>query len=223
MRRILVLAAGLLVGMAVYVVAQSTVRRITDISNFIYGLKLNGSTTITGASGTGDAAVNLPANSVSLGSEVSGFATPVRFCGDLVNTATTFLGPALTGFNGTPTDYVITGAACSALDNTTEASARNPISTLPTKATGMKCKIDAAPGSTNSVVFTLRDNSADAVTTDGTATQITCTILGAATECRSVAGTTTNIGASDPLDVKAVSNYDASARHAGCDVLVSWP
>jgi len=76
----------------------------------------------------------------------------------------------------------------------------------------------------NTVTYTFRDNATDAVTTDGGATTISCTISGAtATECRSVAGTTTNIPAGDPVAVKALASYDASTHDAACNVLVSWP
>lgn len=204
-------------------VAQSTIHRVTDVYNFENGFKLSGSTTIDGAAGTGNAAVTLPANSVGLGSEVSGFAEIVNFCGDLANATTSYLGPGLVGLGGTPTDYVIAGTACNALDSTTEATADAPLSTLAVKVMGFRCKVSAAPTSTNTVTFTLRDNAANAITTDGGATTLNCAITGTATECRSIAGTTVNIPAGDPVSIAALSSYDASTADARCVALVSWP
>jgi len=226
MKRDVLLALGLVLLVAVGVMAQSTLRHFTEIPVFMNGYKLGGDTapTITGASGTGTGALLLPTNSVGLGREVSGFATVVRFCGDLANATSSYLGPGLLGLNGAPTDYTIAGTACSGLDSTTEATADAPISTLAVKVLGMLCKQAPAPGAGNSVVYTFRDNAADAVTTDGGGTTISCTISGAtATECRSIAGSTTDIPAGDPVAVKALASYDASTHDAACSVLVSWP
>lgn len=221
----LVAAVMLLLVLSVgYLSAQSTIKRLTEIYDFRSGLRLNQSTTITGTSGTGTGTVVLPANSVGLGAEVSGYATTVRFCGDLVNTATTYLGPGIAALNGTPTDYVIAGTACSALDSATEATADTALSTLPVKVMGMKCKQSTAPGASQSVTYTFRNNAANAVTTDGGLTTIACAISGAsATECTAPVGSTTNIAAGNPVAVQAVSTYDASTHDAACDVLVAWP
>jgi hypothetical protein len=209
--------------MPLWLVAQGTIARHTEIFNFLNGFKLDGGTTITGTTGTGTDAVVLPANSVGLGTEVSGFAEPVTFCGDLVNASTSYLGPAVAALNGTPTDTVLAGTACNALDSTTEATADTALSTLAVKVMGFRCKISAAPTSTNTVTFTLRDNAANAVTTDGGASTLSCTITGTATECRTLSGTTTNIPAGDPVSIAALSSYDASTADARCVALVSWP
>ena len=177
---------------------------------------------------TGTAVVALPVNSVSLGAEVSGFAQEVAFCGQLVDgsssPATTYLGPGLLGLNGTPTDYILGGTACDGLDSTTEATADNPLSTLAVKVTGLRCKQSAASGSGKTTTYTLRTGAADAATTDGSATVLSCSIAGAtATECRTVAGTTTNIAASATVAVKALTDADLSAQDGRCVALVAWP
>lgn len=191
----------------------------------------NGSETVgltVTTSDTGNGMVVLPANSVGLGSEVSGFAEPVTFCGQLVDgsssPATVYLGPGLLGLNGTPTDYIMGGTACDALESGTEATADAPISTLAVKVVGMRCKQSAASGSSKTTTYTLRTAAADAVTTDGSATVLTCDIAGAtATECRTVAGTTTDIAAGATMAVKALTDANLSAQDARCQVMVAWP
>lgn len=201
-----------------------TVSTHTEIFNFVNGLRLGGSTTMTGASGTGTAALVLPVNSVGLGTEVSGMAQPLIFCGDLVNATTTYLGPGLGSITGIPTDYTIAGTACSALDSTTEATADAPISTLATKILGFRCIQTAASGASKTTTYTLRTDAADAVTTDGGATTLTCSIAGAsATECRTVAGTTVNIAASGTVAIKVVTDANMSAQDAQCIALAVWP
>lgn len=219
--------ACLLLG-AGYLAAQGGIFPRTEIFDFRNGLKLKGSTTITGVAGTGNAAVVLPTNSVGLGAEISGFAQIVTYCGQLVDgsssPATVYLGPGLAGLAGTPTDYVLGGTACDALDSTTEATADAPISTLAVKVAGMRCKQSAASGAGKTTTYTYRTAEADAVTTDGSATALTCSIAGAsATECRVVAGTTTNIAAGATTAIKAVTDANLSAQDGGCVALVSWP
>lgn len=217
------LGAGALLLVVAAAYAQSTLND-TILRNLVNGFRVGGSSIITGAAGTGTAALNLPTNSVGLGTEISGFGTVVRFCGDLANATASYLGPGLLGLNGTPTDYIIAGTACNALDSTTEATADAPLSTLALKVLGMHCKQSAAPGASQTNVYTFRTAAADAVTTDGGAAAITCTISGAtATECRSVSGSTVNIVAGDPVAVKSLPSYDASTQDAACNVLVSWP
>jgi hypothetical protein len=223
----------------------AAVHRTTDTYLFEGGIRVGhidylfgGSTTDTsvtiGSSGmtkltvttadTGNAEVLVPDNSIALGSEVSGFAEPVTFCGQLPNATTGYLGPGVAGLDGTPTDYVMGGTACDALDSGTEATADAPISTLAVKVVGMRCKQSAASGASETTAYTLRTATADAVTTDGNATAITCNIDGAsATECRSVAGSTTNIAAGATMAVKVVASANLSAQDARCQVLVAWP
>lgn len=218
------LVLSLLLAYAAYVASQATMSTETTVPNFVNGIKLGSSGVMTGTAGTGQGSITLPANTIGFGTEISGFAEIVNFCGDLTNATTSYLGPGLAGLNGTPTDYVIGGAACSALDSTTEATADNPLSTLDTKVTGMRCKLSAAPGAGNSISFTLRANAANAITTDGGGTTVSCTISGAtATECRTIAGTTTNILGNQPVAVAALPTYDASAQDARCVALVAWP
>jgi hypothetical protein len=213
----------LALGWLAVVVAQ-TVDPHSEVFNFRNGFQVGGGTTITGAAGTGNAAVVLPKNSVGLGAEVSGFAQPVIFCGDLPNATTTYFGPGLGSFAGIPTDYTIAGAACSALDSTTEATADTPISTLATRALGFRCIQTVASGANETTTYTLRTAAADAVTTDGGATALTCSIAGAtATECRTVAGSTVDIAASATVAIKVVASANLSAQDGWCSVLVAWP
>lgn len=218
----LVLLACLAIGVAL-AVAQ-TVNTHTEIFNFVNGIRLGGGTTMTGANGTGTAALTLPVNSIGLGTEVSGFAEPVTFCGQLPNATTGYLGPGVLGYNGTPTDYVLGGTACDALDSGTEATADIVLSTLAMKAMGMRCKQSVASGASETTVYTLRADAADVATTDGGVTAITCTIAGAtATECRSIAGSTTNIVAGAAHAVKVVASANLSAQDAYCKVLYAFP
>lgn len=213
----------LLCGGLALVFAQSAAN-LTPLNNWVNGLKIGGSTTITGAAGTGTAAIVLPANSVGLGTEVSGFAEPVTFCGQLPNATTGYLGPGLLGLDGTPTDYILGGTACDGLDSGTEATADAPLSTLALKVVGMRCKQSVASGAGETTAYTLRTAAADAVTTDGGATTLTCNIDGAtATECRTVAGTTTNIAAGATMAVKVVASANLSAQDGRCLVLVAFP
>src|SRR5262245_32094313 len=210
----------LLVGL----VAAQSIARHTEIYDFINGFKIHGGTTITGTTGTGTAAVVLPSNSVGLGTEISGYAEPVTFCGQLPNATTGYLGPGTAGLDGISTDYVMGGTACDALDSGTEATADAPLSTLALKAVGMRCKQSAASGSSKTTTYTLRTAEGDVVTTDGGATAMTCSIAGAsATECRSVAGSTTNIAAGATVAVKVVTDANLSAQDGRCLVLVAWP
>lgn len=211
---------------ATLVLTQSVNPR-TDIYDFRSGFRLRGGTTITGTTGTGTAAVVLPVNSVGLKTEVSGFAQEVYFCGQLVDgassPATTYLGPGLLGLNGTPTDYVMGGTACDALDSTTEATADAPLSTLALKVVGARCKQSAASGASKTTTYTMRTAAADVVTTDGGATTATCSIAGAsATECVMAVGTTTNIAAGATMAFKAVTDADLSAQDGQCVALVAW-
>jgi hypothetical protein len=218
----------LVLGVAGGLSAQSTISRHTEIFNFLSGIKLGGGTTITGASGTGTAAVVLPVNSVGLGTEVSGFAEPVTFCGQLVDgsvsAATVYLGPSTAQLNGTPTDLVAGGTVCDTLDSTTEATADAPLSTLAVKIVGMRCKQSTASGAGKTTTYTLRSAEADAVTTDGGATALSCAIAGAtATECRVLGGSTSNIAAGATVAVKALTDANLSAGDGWCRVLVAWP
>lgn len=206
--------------------SQSTTKRETVVVNFQNGLRVGGDTAtrITGSTTAGNAALVLPTNSVALGTEVSGFAEPVTFCGQLPNATTGYLGPGLLGLDGTPTDYIMGGTACDGLDSGTEATADAPLSTLALKVVGMRCKQSAASGASETTAYTLRSAAADVVTTDGGATTLTCNIDGAsATECRVLAGTTTNIAAGATMAVKVVASANLSAQDARCQVLVAWP
>ena len=116
------------------------------------------------------------------------------------------------------------GTICDGLDSGTEATADAPISTLAVKVLGFSCKQSAASGASETTTYTLRTAAADAVTTDGGATVLSCAIAGAtATECRTVAGTTTNIVAGATLAIKALATANLSAQDARCVALVSYP
>lgn len=201
-KRLVLIALGLPFLVVAGLVAQSTITPHNDIYDFKNGLRLSSGATIT---------------------ESYALAEPVTFCGDLANATTSYLGPGLAGFGGTPTDYVLAGAACSALDSTTEATADNPLSTLPVKVMGFRCKVSTAPTGTNSHIFTLRANAAVATPTEAAYTSLTCTITGAATECHSQTNALAAIAANAPVDIAAVSNYDASGADARCVALVAFP
>jgi hypothetical protein len=198
LRRSGLLFVGFLLMLAAFVVAQSPINPHTDIYDFKNGLKLSSGSTIT---------------------EAYALAEPVVFCGDLGNATTSYLGPGLVGLNGTPTDYVMAGTACNALDSTTEATADAPLSTLATKIMGFRCKVSTAPTGTNSHIFTLRSNAAVATPTEGAYTSLT----GTATECHSQTGALAAIAANAPVAIAALSNYDASAADARCVAIVAFP
>ena len=216
--------ATLALGGCLYAWAQGVHHHTTDVYDFFNGFQLRGGTAITGTTGTGTAAVVFPTNSVGLGTEVSGFMEVVTFCGQLPNATTGYLGPGLLGLNGTPTDYIMGGTACDALDSGTEATADAPLSTLPLKLVGMRCKQSAASGAAETTVYTARTDAADIATTDGGATTITCSINGAtATECVAAGGSTTNIAASGTTAVKVVASANLSAQDAICKWVVAFP
>jgi hypothetical protein len=217
-RRVLLTLATLLLVSVSLLAAQSTIRKHTEIFDFVNGLRLNGSTTITGASGTGDSAVVLPANSIGP-SELTGLVRSLIFCGDDAGTTTTnYLGPALdSAYDGKHTDSSIGGTYCKTLDSTTEATADAPVSTLAVKALGLRCISTATQGSGESITFTLRTGAADTVPV------VSCTIGVSATECRTNTATTTNIAAGATMAVKVVPSGNNAAADAWCVTTLVWP
>lgn len=201
------------------VVAQSTIRRNTVIEDYIYGLRLNGSATITGTSGAQDSAMVLPANSVG-GGEVSGMRFDLVFCGQADENGTIYLSPTA-GVNGVDfgdgVDYSISSAACDALDGATEAT--QDLIVFPEsafKAMGMYCQQAGAEvlGAGETMVFTLRAGAADTVPA------ITCTINAGERGCRSLVGTTTNVVANAAVAMKLVQTSNNTDQDAWCQVSI---
>ena len=191
-------------------------------TSFTLGGSSTTSTTFT-TDDTGDGEIALRANSVGAG-ELAGTYQNVIFCGENAENGTTFFGPATAPLGGSwATPVNLASAGCDALDNTTEATADAPISTLATKVNGFRCVTDAVLGAGETIVFTLRTAAANAVTTDGAQTTLTCTIGEAATECRNVAGTTTNIVAGATLAMSVVETSNNTDDNAWCVATVSWP
>jgi hypothetical protein len=165
--------------------------------------------------------VILPENSVGAG-EIGALLLPVIFCGELAENGTTYLGPSTGAFGGNGADLSIGSTACDALDSTTEATADTPLFTnTPLKWMGLLCKTDGTLGASETIVFTARTAAADVVTTDSTATTITCTISVGESECRSLVGSTTNIAAGATVAVKAVETSNNSDDNAHCVALMA--
>jgi hypothetical protein len=179
--------------------AQQDTSQTTVIQDFKNGLQLNGSTTITGGAGAQDSAVNLPANSIG-GAELSGIGLRVIYCGQADENGTIYLAPALAPLGGdTTASYAISSVACDALDNATEATADAPLlASTALKARGMYCKTSGTLGAGETLVFTLRSAAAD------TTPVLSCALAAGDTECRTLAGTTTNIAGGATTAVKAV-------------------
>lgn len=171
---------------------------------------------------TGDAEEVHRANSIGPG-EVFGLYKELILCGELAENGTTFLGPSTGQFGGNGADLSIGGTACDALDNVTEATADAPISPLATKINGMYCTTDGTLGASESIVYTLRTAAANAVTTDGAATTVTCTIGTGETACRSPSGTTTNIAAGATVAISATETSNNADDNGWCSVMVSFP
>lgn len=172
---------------------------------------------------TGNDQVLMPMNSIGFGREIVGVMSRVIFCGELAENSTTFLGPSTGSMGGNGADLSIGSSACDALDNATEATADAPISTLVTKVIGFRCVTDGTLGASETLTFTLRTAAADVVTTDGAQTTLTCALAAGETECRAIAGSTTNIAASATLAMQATEASNNADDNAWCEVMVSWP
>lgn len=172
---------------------------------------------------TGDAEEVHVVNSVGP-ADVAGLYERLIFCGQADENGTIYLGPATAPFGGDGSaSYAISSAGCDALDNATEGTADAPISALATKIHGMRCATAGTLGGGETLAFTLRTATGDAATTDGAATTITCSLAAGETECRTNAGTTTNIAAGATLAVKAVQVSNNADDDLWCSVLVSYP
>lgn len=204
--------------LAIYVAVAlaQTISNHTEIWNFVNGIRLGGGTTITGTTGTGDAAVVLPGSSIGP-SELTGLSQQLIFCGDDAGTTTTnYLGPALnSSYDGTHTSSVIGGTYCKTLDSTTEATADAPVSTLAVKVLGMRCVSTATQAASESITFTLRSAVAD------TSPVVSCVIGEAATQCRT--NVSASIAAGATMAVKVVPSGNNSAADAWCATTIVWP
>lgn len=216
MQKTLLLVLGLLVLGVGVLVAQTGSKRETVIPDFVNGVKLNGSTTITGTSGSQDSAVVLPANSVG-GGEISGVQFNVILCGEAAENAETFLGPALDVLAGDASASTKVGsAACDALDNTTEGTADAPLfANVSFKIMGMYCLTDGTLGAGESVVFKTRSAAADTVPS------ITCTISAGQTDCRSLVGTTTNVAAGATVAISATQTSNNADDNLLCRLQIA--
>ena len=218
MTRRIFLGFALLCVVATLAWAQSRTRH-TDIYDFINGFRLNGSTTITGTSGSQNSAVVLPPNSIG-GGEVSGMPIDLVFCGQADEAGTIYLSPAA-GVNGVDfadgVDYSISGTACDGLDGATEATQDLVIfPEVAFKVMGMYCQQAGAEalGAGETMVFTLRAAAADLTPS------VTCTISEAQRGCRSLTGTTTNITANAAVAMKLVQTGNNSDQDAWCQVSI---
>ncbi len=181
------------------------------------------STTIV-SDDTGDAEEVHVVNSVGP-ADVVGLYKELIICGENAENGTVFFGPATAPFGGDGSvSYAITSAGCDALDNVTEATADAPISALATKIHGMYCTTDAVLGAGETIVFTLRTAVGNAVTTDGAATTLTCTMAVGETACRVNTGTTTNIAANATVAMSVVeTSNNVDGDESWCSLLVSFP
>ena len=178
--------------------------------------------TVNGVAGdTGNAEVTLPENSVGP-DEIAGPIMNVIFCGELAENGTTYLGPAVTILGGEGADYQIGTAACDALDNTTEATADAPLFTnVAFKVMGGFCKTDGTLGASETLTYTVRTATASVVTTDGAATTLTCTISTGQSDCRILAGSTTDIAAGATIAMQAVEASNNADDNGWCVLTIA--
>ncbi len=200
--------AGLLAGLALLVFtwgadAQPITNRV-DGNVLITGtLQVNGGSAAAGG-------ISLPENSID-GDEFNANPIAVIACGELAENGTTFMGPSTGAFGGNGADLSIGSTACDALDNTTEATADAPIMTnVAFKVTGLYCKTDGTLGAAETLTFAVR--SAAAATTPS----VTCAIIEAQSDCRSVVGTTTDIAAGATLAVSAIEVSNNADDNGWC-------
>lgn len=195
---------------------------VTADGSISIGSLLTPSTSIT-SDGTGDGELVLPINSVG-GTEFVGHYKELILCGENAENGVTYFAPATAPFGGTWATPVNLGSVgCDALDNTTEATADAPISTLATKVHGMYCVTDGTLGAGESIVFTLRTAAGNAVSKDGGSSTLTCTISEATTACRTNKGTSTNIAAGATVAMSVTETSNNADDNAWCSVLVSFP
>jgi hypothetical protein len=196
--------------------AQQDLSETTIIHDYKNGIKLNGSTTITGTAGAQDSAVVLPANSVG-GGEVSGVQFNVILCGQAAENGEIFLGPATAVLGGNASvDTSIGSAACDALDDATEATADAPLfANVPFKIMGLYCRTDGTLGAGETVVFKTRSAAAD------TTPSIACTITAGQTDCRSLTGSTTNVAAGATVAISATQTSNNADDNLKCNMQIA--
>ncbi len=172
------------------------------------------STTLT-TDGTQDAEVQLPENSIGP-DEIAGVPSSFVGCGDLANAGTLYGGPIADSFDGTGGEYALAGTACSANDNSTEATTDESIAANTAfKITGMYCVVSGS--GSNGVVLTARSAEADLTPS------LTCTVGTGNTTCSTVLGTTTDVAAGATVAIKSVtSGEDLSAQDFWCRVGVIY-
>ncbi len=158
--------------------------------------------------------------------EVAVMHDSVIFCGDLENAGTNYYGPAQPPFIGDfgadggsdDKNFSNGGTLCSALDNTTEATADAPLTGLlntALKVTGMRCYLDIEPAA--DVVFTARSAAADLTPS------VTCTVAaaGTVTSCSTTVGSTTDVAAGATVAVKSVTTDNESVINGWCKLYVA--
>ena len=158
----------------------------------------------------------LPENAVS-GNEAMIPSDSFIACGEHDENGTIYFGPATAMFLGdNSTSYAIGTAACDALDNATEGTADAPLTDYGAfKVVGMWCRTDATLGAGETIVFTARSAAADLTPT------VTCTIGEAATYCRSVAASTTDVAVGATVAVKAVeTSNNGDGDESWCRVYI---
>lgn len=179
-----------------------------------------GSADVTSAAiitdGTGDGELSVPENSIGP-DEVAVMHDWVIACGELAENGTTYFGPANAIILGNgSTSYALGTAGCDALDNTTEGTADAPVTNLgPFKVDGIWCTTDAALGAGESATYTVRSAEGDLTPS------VTCTIAESTSYCRSLTGSTTDIGAGATLAIKAVQSSNNADDNGWCKIYIS--
>lgn len=171
---------------------------------------------------TGDAEFVPPENSIGA-DDVAVVTDHVILCGQLDENGTIYFGPNTTVFGGDASASSAVGsAACDALDNATEATADAPIFTNNSfKIMGGWCETDGTLGAGETLTFTVRTAAADAVTTDGSNTSLSCSLAAGETDCSIPYGTTTDVAAGATIAIKAVEVSDNADDNAWCRLAIA--
>lgn len=177
-RHILIGAVTLVVATAGLLVGQSTVQRDTVIRDFLNGIKLNGSTTITGSGTAGNASLVLPTNSVGA-LEHGSTGVMAVFCGENAENGTIYQGPIAF----TTPQPAIDATACDTLTNATETSADARLfaaGSATLRPMHMACITNGTLGASETLTITLRADAAD-VTAAGA--DFACAMAASETTC----------------------------------------
>jgi hypothetical protein len=215
MHRSRVLLASLAGVLVLLTTVMAATFRVTTTYQFASGLQTDSITSLSGT--TGDSAMALPANSVG-GAEVSGMPLTLTFCGQADENGTIYLSPT-SGINGVDfadgADYSIAGTACDGLDGATEGTQDLVIfPEVAFKVMGMYCMTNGTLGASEALTLTLRSAAANVTPS------VSCAVGEAATSCRSLSGTTTDVAAGAAVAVRAVQVSNNSDDDLWCQVAI---